>query len=173
LFLNSDGNLLILKDETKILRDPTDEEIKIYCKPTSKYMLKSNVSKGQANAKKISEIAGKTQFSRTVNKNRIKEQGIQIKVKKEDEKKGPFDIDFNVNIKNSQDYFEKEEEEDKCSENSNLVKYSDEQIKLINEKNHQKKPNNIEIQIFSKNIEDINQNDQDGNEFHKIEDLKK
>ena len=99
LFLNSDGNLLILKDETKMLREPNEEEIKQFCKPKGKYSLKSNVIKEQGNAKKVTET-GKTQFNKCLNKNRIKEQAIQIKVKKEEEKKGPFDIEINVKNKN-------------------------------------------------------------------------
>jgi len=63
------------------------------------------------------------------------------------------------------------------SDSSNIVKYTDEQLKLINDKlNCPKLTNNIEIQIYSKNEEDFNnikENLNEVNEVYKVDDLKK
>jgi len=85
-----------LKDDSKLLREPTSEEIMLYCKPRGKYSIKTSSIKDQLKNKKSSELDKKVQSGKfNSSKNRIKEQAIQIKVKKEDEKKGPFDIDIN------------------------------------------------------------------------------
>jgi len=84
-FLNSDGNLLILKDENKIIREPNEEEIKLYCKPNGKYSVKMKKENQTFNKTKISS---KYKFDTSINKskfdkNRPKEKGIQITVKKD------------------------------------------------------------------------------------------
>ena len=56
------------------------------CKPKGKYSIKTNVIKNQSNLK-TADNDKHSQFSKVVNKNRIKEQAIQIKVKKDEEKK--------------------------------------------------------------------------------------
>lgn len=85
-----------MKDDSKLLRDPIAEEISLYCKPKGKYCLKSSNNKDQLNNKKNAEFDKKVQSEKfNSSKTRVKEQAIQIKVKKEDDKKGPFDIDVN------------------------------------------------------------------------------
>ena len=85
-----------MKDDSKLLREPTSEEISLYCKPKGKYSLKTSSNKEHLNNKKTAELDKKAQTGKFKNsKNRVKEQAIQIKVKKEDDKQGPFDIDVN------------------------------------------------------------------------------
>lgn len=89
-----------MKDDSKLLREPTSQEIALYCKPKGKYSLKSSV-KEQTNNKKASDIDKTIKTGKFSNsKSRIKEQAIHIKVKKEDDKKGPFDINTNVKDEN-------------------------------------------------------------------------
>lgn len=144
--MNSDGNLLILKDDTKQIREPNDEEIKLYCKPKGKYSLKSNLTKDNSSLKKTSESSSKTQFNKLPSKNRVREQGIQIKVKKEDEKKSQID-ESNVSKKHSEDFTDKN--------GVNHVKNLEEQAKGICDNTQVSHNNSVEIQILSKNEEEF------------------
>ena len=78
------------------MREPTNDEIKLFCKPKGKYTIKTNVNNDEL---KIAENNKKSQFSKVGNKLRIKEQAIRIKVKKDDEKRNSGEMDYNSTLK--------------------------------------------------------------------------
>ena len=68
------------------MREPTNDEIRLFCKPKGKYTIKTNVNNDEL---KIAENNKKSQFSKA----------IRIKVKKDDEKRNSGEMDYNSTLK--------------------------------------------------------------------------
>ena len=80
--------MLLIKDDSKVDREPTDEEIKSLCKPKIVNTKNRNLTATNGNLLKSSgklinsKISSVKKFSSGITKNKIKEKGIIIKVKK-------------------------------------------------------------------------------------------
>lgn len=128
-FISTDGFMLLIKDDSKIARDPTEEEMKLVCRPkfvgrSIKIGTKVNCgihssSLANGNLSNNGKLSTLNKINGIVSKNKIKEKGVIIKVKKIESN----DIDeFNENHLNS---LKEQKEEVKTSATKNKNGYND------------------------------------------------
>lgn len=89
LYLNQDGLIVLVKDKSKLFREPTSEEIQLYCRPRKESFKKmqtsnsngscsTNESENKANKSIGNNVGSKRIFSN----NFKKDKGLTITVKK-------------------------------------------------------------------------------------------
>lgn len=80
LYLNSDGVVLIIKDKSEVIRDPTPEEAKFFCRPKRDSIKKglTTCSSNESCSTNESEKLKKPKLSNSFKK----DKGIVITVKK-------------------------------------------------------------------------------------------
>ena len=86
LYLNSDGCVLIVKDKTKFVREPTSDEFLFYCRP-KRESFKKTLANCNSNGSCSTNESDNQPFSyskKASNYKKDKDKGIVITVKKTD-----------------------------------------------------------------------------------------
>ena len=95
LFINNDGYMLLIADNRRIPRKPTEEEKRLYCKPKISRTNGNSVSSGASYTSSSTKNEGKISNMKFDNKKfREKEKALKITVKKNEN----FEIKENNNI---------------------------------------------------------------------------